>query len=64
MIGTHSNAIHDRALKKSWDLPTLCREGSEIAGEKLNKLGKYSYNNIKNRQNTSKEAEDYKKNIT
>ena len=57
VIGTHENAIREEALKNSWDLNTLqsegmkmesaARSGAEISGESVNKLGKYSYQNIK-----------------
>ena len=50
--------------REGMQMESAARGGAEIAGETLNKLGKYSYNKIINRQNTCKEAEDYEKNIT
>ena len=58
VIGTSDNNISESALKKSWNLETLCKEGmkmesaarggAELAGETLNRLGSYSYRNIQN----------------
>ena len=57
VIGTINNTIREEALRKSFDLDTLRRVGmqiesaerggAEISGEGLNRLGKYSYSNIK-----------------
>lgn len=58
VIGTHHNEIREEALKKSWDLTTLRKEGmkiesatrggAEIAGESIiNRLGKYSFSKLK-----------------
>ena len=60
IIGTTDNNIRDEALKKSWDLKLLrqegmkmesaARSGAQIACENqnnVNKLGKYSYSNMK-----------------
>ena len=57
VIGTIHTSVRDEALKKSWTLAELKREGmqiesaerggAEISGEGLNKLGKYSYTNMK-----------------
>ena len=61
VIGTCNNKIREEALLRSWDLKTLRTEGmrlesasrgeSEIAGSSnsVNKLGKYSYANLKNK---------------
>ena len=71
VIGTRENAIHEEALKKSWDLNTLRREGmkmesaarggAEIAGESVNKLGKYSYQNIKKNKDKDGAKDDSKR---
>ena len=58
VIGTINDQIREEALKKSWSLEILRKEGmhmesaakgaSQIAGDgTLNKLGKYSYKNTK-----------------
>ena len=57
IIGTHYQTIREEALLKSWDLATLRSEGmkmesaskssSQIGGETVNKLGKYSFKNVK-----------------
>ena len=59
VIGITSDEIREEALKKSWDLDTLRREGmhmesaakgaAEISGEAMNKLGKYSFRNMKDK---------------
>ena len=60
VIGTASDEIREEALKKSWTLATLRQEGmrmesaskgaSQIAGDSdLNKIGKYSFKNTKNK---------------
>ncbi len=59
IIGTRYQNIREEALLKSWDLQTLRTEGmkmesamksgSEIGGENVNKLGKYSFKNTKQR---------------
>lgn len=56
-IGTREQSIRQEALKKSWDLKNLRKEGmqmesaarggAEMSGEAVNRLGKYSYANIK-----------------
>jgi len=56
------NTIREDALKKSWDLDTVRREGmkmesvarggAEISGELINRLGRYSYSNIKKKTQT------------
>ena len=58
IIGTSINEIREEALLKSWDLTTLRREGmqmesamkggAEMSNETVNRIGKYSYDNIKN----------------
>ena len=63
VIGTHYQNIREKALLKSWDLQTLRTEGmkmesalkggSEIGGENVNKLGKYSFKNLKQQQYVS-----------
>ena len=55
LIGTNESKIREEALMKSWDLATLRKEGmrmesaakgeAQIAGESVNKIGKYSYKN-------------------
>ena len=65
VIGTHSNEIRDEALRKSWDLATLRKEGMqiesasrgglEIAGEKIDKMGKYSYQKMKDSKKKGKD---------
>ena len=57
IIGTREQSIRQEALKKSWDLKNLRKEGmqmesaarggAEMSGEAVNRLGKYSYANIK-----------------
>ena len=57
VIGMVSESIREEALKQSWSLSELRTEGmrlesatksaSEISGENLNKLGKYSFKNTK-----------------
>ena len=64
VIGTREQSIREEALKKSWDLKTLRKEGmqmesaarggAEMAGEAINKLGRYSYSNIKKNRTTEK----------
>ena len=64
IIGTTESSIIDEALKQSWDLKLLrqegmkmesaARSGAQIAGEShnnLNKIGKYSYSNMKSSHN-------------
>ena len=57
IIGTTHNKIREEALKNSWDLQKLRREGmqiesatkgvDELSGENpINKMGKYSYRNM------------------
>ena len=51
VIGTHCKEIRDEALRKSWDLKTLRKEGMQmesaarggaaISGEKIDKIGRY-----------------------
>ena len=61
VIGITSDGIREEALKNSWDLTVLRKEGmrlesaakgaSEIAGKhKVNRMGKYSYKNSKNKE--------------
>lgn len=60
IIGTREQSIREEALKKSWDLKTLRKEGmqmesaarggAEMSCEAVNKLGKYSYSNIKKKR--------------
>ena len=61
VIGTTDNKIREEALMKSWDLPTLRREGMRMesaakggavmSGEGVNRIGKYSHRNMSaNRQ--------------
>ena len=57
IIRLKSNDIHQEALKKSWDLDTLQREGmkmesaarggAEINGEDIYKMGAYSLKSLK-----------------
>ena len=57
VIGTRYQNIREEALLKSWNLPTLRTEGmkmesamkggTEIGGEDVNRLGKYSHKNNK-----------------
>ena len=64
VIGTRYQNIREEALLKSWDLPTLRSEGmkmesamkggNEIGGEDINRLGKYSHKNNKNRSAATK----------
>ena len=66
LIGLISDNIREEALKKSWDLLTLRKEGMqmesasksahEIAGDSpaVSKLGKYSMKNIKNQKEPQK----------
>ena len=60
VIGTVNDEIREEALKKSWTLATLRKEGmrmesaskgaSQIAGDSdVNKIGKYSFRNTKNK---------------
>ena len=64
IISTRDNSIREEALKKSWDLKTLrtegmrlesaTRSGAEIAGgSAVNKLGKYSYQSIKKKNDST-----------
>ena len=66
VIGTHHNEIREEALKKSWDLPTLRKEGmkiesatrsgAEIAGENtINRVGKYAFTKLKSGSNNDKD---------
>ena len=60
VIGTTNSKIREEALLKSWDLTTLRTEGmklesatrgeAEISGGAVNKVGKYSYSNLKMKQ--------------
>ena len=57
IIGTDNNTIREEALKKSWDLEILCRDGmkmesvvrggTEISREVVHKIGKYSSSKMK-----------------
>ena len=65
VIGTRHQNICEEALLKSWDLATLRTEGMriesatkggvEISGEDVNRLGKYSFKNTKQRQPLTKQ---------
>lgn len=65
VIGTSNNKIREEALKESWDLSTLRREGmriesayksgAEISGEAINRMGKYS--KINSRKNSREKAD-------
>jgi hypothetical protein len=57
--------IREEALKNSWDLPKLRKEGMQIESatkgleelnneNPINKMGKYSFKNIKQKKNNSK----------
>ena len=63
IIGTNDNSIREEALKQSWDLKDLRQEGmrmesaarggAQISNEgssNVNKIGKYSFSNIKSSQ--------------
>ena len=64
IFGTRLQKIREEALLKSWDLATLRTEGmkiesatkggAEIGGEGVNRLGKYSFKNTKQRGPTPK----------
>ena len=66
VIGTINTKIREEALLRSWNLATLrtegmkiesaCRGDAEISGDKgaVNKVGKYSFSNLKNRKSESK----------
>ena len=57
IIGPHNSTIREEALKKSWDLETLCcegmkiesaaRGGAEISGDVVHRIGKYSFSKMK-----------------
>ena len=57
LFGTTNNKIREEAFNKSWDLPTLRKEGmrmesasksaAELSGEAVNRMGSYSYKNIR-----------------
>ena len=65
IIGISNEKIREEALQKSWDLASLrtngmkldsaMRSASEIGGEgnEVNKLGKYSYKNMKDKQGSA-----------
>ena len=65
IIGLKTNDIHQEALKKSWDLDTLRREGmkmesaarggAEINGEDINKMVAYSFKSLKDKQSIKEE---------
>lgn len=69
VIGTSDSSIRESALKKSWDFDTLRKEGmkmesaarggAEIAGESLNRLGKYSYRNTQNTKHDTQKRTCY-----
>lgn len=76
IIGTHNNDIRDEAFKKCWDLATLrtegmqmesaARGGAEISGEStpaVNKLGKFSYTNLKDQKKTKSPQKQHRKPI-
>ena len=65
IIGTIHDKIREEALKHSWDLPKLRKEGMQIESatkgvnelnneNPINKMGKYSYKNLKKKQQTGK----------
>ena len=70
VIGTTNHKIREEALLKAWDLPTLRVEGmklesatkgeAEISGGAINKIGKYSFSNI--RRNHKPETPSYSTN--
>ena len=66
VIGTSCDEIREEALKNSWDLVNLRKEGmrlesaakgaSEISGDsRVNRVGKYSFKNTKNKDSTKAE---------
>ena len=74
VVGTHSDHIRNEALKMSWDLAKLrtegmkmesaARGGAEIAGEAVNKLGRYCYQNIRKDKEKKTKNVGYKKAIS
>lgn len=67
LIGTTESAIRDEALKQAWSLKDLrqegmkmesaARSGAQISGENcLNKIGKYSFDNIKSAEKRNEYA--------
>ena len=66
IIGTHIESIRDRAMMKNWDLATVRLEGmkiesasrgsSQIGTESVNKVGKFSYKNVKNQTDNQRSA--------
>ena len=65
IIGTTHNKIREETLKNSWDLPKLRKEGMQIESaakgvnelnneSPINKMGKYSYKNMKKQPQTGK----------
>ena len=65
IIGTIHDKIREEALKNSWDLQKLRKEGMQIESatkgvnelnneHPINKMGKYSYKNLKKKQQTGK----------
>ena len=71
IIGTNQNKIREEALLKSWDLPTLrkegmkiesaCKGGAEISVESLNRVGIYSFKNMKAKVNIENKRTSYEK---
>ena len=70
IIGTANNKIKEGALKNSWNLPKLRKEGMQIKSAAkgvnelnneipINKMGKYSYKNIKKQPQTGKTRAGY-----
>ena len=66
IIGTRENAIREEALKKSWDLNTVRREGMKMesaassdAEIAVNKLDKYLYQNIKKKRDKDGARDNY-----
>ena len=67
LSGLKDNDIRQEALKRSWDLETLRREGmkmestgregQEINGEDVYKMGAYSFKSQKNKQNKKDDAD-------
>ena len=67
LIGTNNDEIRQEALKRSWTLSDLrqegmkmesaARSGAQISSESsLNRVGKYSFNNLKERKKSYGEA--------
>ena len=60
VYGTTNDKIREEALIRSWDLPTLWKEGmhmeraakgaAELAGEPINRMGSYLHKNLRTKQ--------------